>query len=81
MSRIIFSFSFAGGGVGLAWKSPGNNVNCSDIWVRVEVVDVGVSCCILEMFCEYSLAPWIDLYLEDVFPAGPLGGEVEASDA
>lgn len=47
----------------------------------VEGADVGVSFNIGEVFGEDALAPGVKFDLECVVPAGPLGGEVEASDA
>ena len=81
MSRIVFSFSLAGAGVGLAGKSAGKNVNCAPVGGWVEGVDVGVACDMGKVFGEDALAPGVYFDLECVCPAGPLGGEVEASDA
>lgn len=80
MSRIVFSLSFACLGVGLAWESSGNNVNCSGEWCGVEGMDVGVAFDIGKVFGENALAPWVYFDLKDILPASPLGGEVEASD-
>lgn len=81
MSRIVGSFSLAGLGVGLTGKSAGKNVNCVGVGGGVKGADVGVSFNIGEVFGEDALAPGVKFDLECVVPAGPLGGEVEASDA
>lgn len=78
---VVSAKSFSCKAKSLAWESAGKNVNCAAPGGGVEVADVGVACDMGEVFGEDALARWVYFDLEDVFPAGPLGGEVEASDA
>jgi len=78
---IFIASSLPGRGVGLTGEAAGKHVNCSAPSGEVGLFDVGIGFRVRPVVMKDTAAPWVELAMEDVLPAHPLGGKIKAADA